>query len=91
MTDIKRRHSKEEFARRGDAIYEKEVRPQVKASDEGKFAAIDIETGEFALDADELKACRKLRKRIPDAQIWMVRVGFPYVHRIGGGGRHEVS
>ena len=27
----------------------------------------DIESGEFAVDADELKACHKLRKRIPDA------------------------
>jgi uncharacterized Fe-S cluster-containing radical SAM superfamily protein len=84
MTDTQRRHSKEDFARRGDAIYEQEVRPQIKGTDEGKFAAIDIESGEFTIDADELKACRKLHKRIPDAQIWMVRVGCPYVHRIGG-------
>ena len=82
MANTQRRYSKEEFARRGDAIYEKEVHLQLKAGDQGKFAAIDIETGEFATDADELKACRKLRKRIPDAQIWMVRVGCPYVHRI---------
>src|SRR5438093_12806975 len=81
MATTNRRYSKEEFARRGDAIYEKEVRPQLKVTDEDKLAAIDIETGEFAIDADELKACRKLRKRIPDAQIWMVRVGSPYVHR----------
>jgi hypothetical protein len=89
MANIQRRHSKEEFARRGDSIYEKKVRPQVKARDKGKFAAIDIETGEFALDADELRACHELRKRIPDAQIWMVRVGYPYVHRIGGRERQE--
>ena len=89
MADPQRRYSKQEFARRGDAIYEKEVHPQLKARDDGKFAAIDIETGEFATDADELKACRKLRKRIPDAQIWMVRVGCPYVHRIGAGERQE--
>jgi hypothetical protein len=89
MANTQRRFSKEEFARRGDAIYEKQVRPQVKARDEGKFAAIDIETGEFAMDADELKACRKLRKRLPDAQIWMVRIGYPYVHRIGGLQRRE--
>jgi hypothetical protein len=56
MGDRKRRYSKKEFARRGDAIYENDVRPQLKAADDGKFAAIDIETGEFALDADELKA-----------------------------------
>lgn len=84
MASTKRRYSKEEFARRGDAIYEEEVRPQLKAGDDGKFAAIDIESGEFAIDADELKACHKLRRRIPDAQIWMVRVGYRFVHRFGG-------
>jgi 23S rRNA maturation mini-RNase III len=89
MVPTQRRYSKEEFARRGDAIYEKEIRPQLKTSDEGKFAAIDIETEEFVIAADELKACHKLRKRIPDAQIWMVRVGHPYVHRIGGRERRE--
>jgi 23S rRNA maturation mini-RNase III len=84
MATTNRRYSKEEFARRGDAIYENEVRPQLNADEQDKFAAIDIETGAFAIDADELKACHKLRKRLPDAQIWMVRVGSPYVHRIGG-------
>ncbi len=78
------RYSNEEFERRGDALLEKDIRPQLKADDDGKFLAIDIETGEFAIDADELKACHKLRKRIPDAQIWMVRIGYRVVHRFGG-------
>jgi hypothetical protein len=84
MAATQRRYDKEEFARHGDAIYERRVRPQLKAGEEGGFAAIDIESGEFGLDADELKAGDKLRKRIPDAQIWMVRVGYRSVHRIGG-------
>lgn len=84
MATTKRRYSKEEFARRGDVIYEKVVRPHLKTGDEGKFAAIDIETEAFAIDADELKACHKLRQRVPDAQIWMVRIGYRYVHRFGG-------
>ncbi len=84
MAATKPRYSKEEFARRGDALYLQEVRSKLKTGDVGKFAAIDIESGEFAIDADELKACRKLRKRIPDAQIWMVRVGYRFVHRFGG-------
>ena len=91
MPETKRRYSKEDFARQGDAVYEKQVRPQLKAADEGKFAAIDIETGEFALDADELKAGNKLLKRIPEAQIWMVRVGSRAVHRIGGRLRRETA
>lgn len=84
MGSVKRRHSKKEFARRGDAIYENNVRPQLKPEDVGKFAAIDIETGEYEIDADDLRACKKLRARLPEAQTWLVRVGYRTVHRIGG-------
>jgi hypothetical protein len=84
MGTVKRRAGKEVFARRGDTIYENDVLPQLKADDEGKFAAIDIDSGEYAIDRDELKAGNKLRARNPEAQIWMVRIGHRAVHRIGG-------
>jgi len=89
MAAVKRRYSKEEFARRGDAMYEKNVRPHLKAEDEGQFAALDIDSGLYEIDADELKAGNRLRARIPEAQIWMVRVGFRSVHRIGGQERRD--
>jgi len=85
----KRRYSKEEFANRGDAIYENDVRPELKADDEGKFAAIDIESGTYEIDADELAAGDKLRARLPGAQIWMVRIGSRSVHRFGGRSRRN--
>ncbi|MDQ3250651.1 MAG: hypothetical protein M3Q45_15775, partial [Chloroflexota bacterium] len=50
----------------------------------GKFVAIDIETGAWELDADALAACDRLIARYPDSQTWLVRVGYPYLHRIGG-------
>jgi hypothetical protein len=86
---INRRYSKEEFVQRGDAIYENSVRPQLKADDDGKFAAIDIDSGMYEVDGDEMKACDRLRARAPEAQIWLVRIGSPYVHRFGGRQRRE--
>ncbi len=53
MASTKRRYSKEEFARRGDDIYETTIRPHLKAEDEGKFAAIDIESGAYEMDEDD--------------------------------------
>jgi hypothetical protein len=61
MASTQRRYSKEEFARRGDAIYENDIRPHLKAEDEGKFVAIDIETGMYEIGMDELEACDQLR------------------------------
>ncbi len=84
MASTKRRHSKEEFARRGDAIFEDDVLPRLRADVKGKFAAIDIESGAYEVNADELMACDQLRSRIPDAQVWIVRIGSRTVHRFGG-------
>jgi hypothetical protein len=86
MDSVKPRYSKEEFARRGDALYEKEIQPKLTPKDKGKFLAIDIETGEYELGRDELRTGERLRARIPEAQIWIVRVGYRAVHRIAGGG-----
>jgi hypothetical protein len=84
MSSVKRRYPKEEFARRGDEIYERVVKPHLKPGDKDKFVAIDIESEGFEMDEDELAACDRLRERLPDAQTWMVRVGSRYVHRFGG-------
>jgi len=77
------RYSKEEFARRGDEIYERNVRPQIKKSDNGKFVVIDIETGDFEIDTDELAASDRLLARKADAQMWVTRVGSRYARRFG--------
>ena len=78
------RYSKEEFTRRGNEIYGHDIRPQVEADNPGKFVALDIETGAWEMDADALAACDRLIARLPDCQTWLVRVGSPYVHRLGG-------
>src|SRR5207244_11194366 len=86
MASPQRRYSKEEFARRGDALVESKVRPKLTAADKDKFVAIDIETGEYELDKNEMKAVGRLRKRVADPQIWLVHVTSGYPHRFGGHG-----
>jgi hypothetical protein len=86
MASTERRYSKEEFARRGDALVESKVRHNLTAADADKFVAIDIETGEYELDKNEMKAADRLRKRVADPQIWLVHVTLGYLHRFGGHG-----
>jgi hypothetical protein len=76
MDTNKPRYPKEEFARRGNAIYENDVKPRLKAGDKGKFVAIDIETGMYDISRSEMAAGNRLHKRVAGAQIWMVRVGY---------------
>jgi hypothetical protein len=83
MTIRQPRYSKEEFARRGHAIYESSVRSQVEADNHGKIVAIDIETGAFEVANDSLTASKQLLERYPDAQILCIRIGHRAVHRFG--------
>ena len=77
------RYSKAEFARRGDEIYERDIRARLEATDDGKFVVVDIETGDYETDSDELVASDRLLARRPDAQIWTRRVGSKYARRFG--------
>jgi hypothetical protein len=85
MTVQPLRYSKEEFARRGNEIYETQVRSQVEAGNHGTIVAIDIETGAFELAKDTMTASDRLLEQYPDAQIWCVRIGYKGVHRFGVG------
>jgi hypothetical protein len=84
MTDDKPRYSNEEFRKRGDAIYQNEILPKLTAKDRGKFLAIDIETGEYEISRSEMRAGDKLHRRVPGAQVWMVRVGYAATRSFGG-------
>jgi len=39
------RYSAEETARRGDAIYERDIRPHLEETHRGKVVAIDVDSG----------------------------------------------
>jgi hypothetical protein len=77
------RYSKEEFAQRGDLIYQTQIRPQVEESNHGKIVAIDIETGDFEIANSSMLAVDKLYERKPDAQPWVIRIGHRAVFRFG--------
>ena len=83
MTVRQPRYGKEEFARRGDAIYERDLRAGLEPEQNGKFVVIDIETGAYEVDADELAASDRLLGRVPNAQAWVRRVGSRYARRFG--------
>ena len=77
------RYSKEEFAQRGDLIYQTQIRPHVEAGNHGKIVAIDIETGDFEVANSPMIAVDKLYERKPDAQPWVIRIGHRAVFRFG--------
>lgn len=77
------RHSPEEFSRRGQEIYDRVVRPALRPEDDNKFVAIDIDTDSYEMDLSDYTAVDRLLKRLPDAQIWLMRVGHRAAHHFG--------
>jgi hypothetical protein len=77
------RYSKEEFAQRGQTIYEAQIRSQVEAENYGKIVAIDIETGDFEVADTPILATDRLYERHPNAQPWVIRIGHQAVYRFG--------
>ena len=74
-----RPYDKDEIARRGKDLYERRVRRKVEAQDanEGRFLAIDVESGDYEIADDALGAGAGLRRRRPDATVYLMRVGRP--------------
>lgn len=89
MATRQARYSREEFARRGQEIYEQVVRPALQPDDEGKFVAIDIDSGSYEIDGNDYAAVERLLKRLPDAQPWLMQVGQRAAHRFGARGYRE--
>jgi hypothetical protein len=83
VTTTQPRYSKEEFARRGDEIYQSQIRSQVEEGNDGKIVAIDIETAAFEIADNTIDATDRLYDRYPDAQPWVIRIGHRAVYRFG--------
>ena len=56
-------------AERGQALYDTQIRAQVEAEHRGKFLVLDVNTGDYEIDAEDLIACHRLLERRPDAVL----------------------
>jgi len=86
-----RRYDLNELARLGEEIYEQDIRPKVAQGHHGEYVVIDVDTGEFEVDANQLAASDRLLSRLPEAQAWLKRVGYPYVRRFGPRSRRRIA
>ena len=78
------RRPREETARLGKEIYERDIRHLVEADHLGEVVAIDVDSGSFALGENAIVAFEGLRSQHPNAQVWLMRVGHRALYRFGG-------
>ena len=59
--------------------YVKRLNRSTKAS----FLSVDIETGDYEVDTDDLSPSMRLLAKRPEAVIYSLRIGYRAAHRIG--------
>jgi hypothetical protein len=77
-------YAREEIARLGEEIYHQSIRDQVMPHQKGKFLVLDIETGDYEVDEDDLQAEKRLRSRRPHGVLYGMRVGYTSAYTLSG-------
>ena len=85
-TPARQRRPREEAARLGREIYERDILPRVEADHIGEYVAIDVETGEWTIADSESGVVDRLRAQCPSAvDVLVERVGYRAIRRFGAG------
>jgi hypothetical protein len=74
----------EEIAQRAEEIYQRSIRDKVMPQDKGKFLVVDIDSGDYEVDEDDLAAEDRLRARQPEGVFYLLRVGYTTAYTLGG-------
>lgn len=77
-------YSREEIAKRGEAIYAQRIRAKVEPDCKGKYLVLDIESGEYEIDQDDLAATKRMMARRPHGVLYGLRIGYAAAYRLGG-------
>lgn len=75
--------SKDEISRRGLRLYEDRIRATVEPTRFGDYLVIDIQSGDYEVDADHLAASDRMMTRRPQGVLFALRIGQESLGRIG--------
>jgi hypothetical protein len=79
------RFSAQEVKRRAEEIYARSLRQRLETDENiGKVLVIDIETGDYEMDTDEIAATHRALAKHPGAALWALRIGYDVMHALGG-------
>lgn len=77
------RYTSAEIVQRGHTLYEQQIRTQVETQHAGAFLILDVETGDYEIDAEDVRALQRAKAKHPDGAFYIVRIGSPTAYRLG--------
>ena len=77
------RFTTDEIVMRGKEIYETRLKNTLEPRNIGKFLVIDIETGEYEIDEDDVLASKRAFRKNPGGARFGMRIGYETSGTIG--------
>ena len=77
-------YTPEEVSAYGEKIYQERIRAKVEVEHKGAFLVVDIETGAYEIDRDDLLATKRAIAKRPQAILYGLRIGYPTAYQLGG-------
>jgi hypothetical protein len=75
---------KDDLVSLGKKFYEERLKAILEPEHNGEFVAIEPYLGRYVVDKDITQATLKALKEMPDSKFYFVRIGYQFVHKIGG-------
>lgn len=74
---------REAIVKRGDELYEHKIAPILAEVEPRHFVVVDVLSGAYEVDADEIVATDRLYARKPNALVYLRRAGSRFARRLG--------
>ena len=73
-----------ELVARGKKFYQDKLKALLEPSQTGQFVALEPDTEQYFVAADAVDALLAGRAKMPDKLFFLVRIGYPTAHKMGG-------
>jgi len=81
----------EAFARRAEEHYARALRAKLEPQHKGEYLVLDVESGDYEVDADEMVAIDRARAKHPDRLFYILRVGYRASVFIGAKASEDIA
>ena len=72
----------EKAALQAEELYAREIRAKVEPEHNGKYLVIEVNSGTYETDTDDIALMKRTRAKYPKGVFHMMRVGSPALTRI---------
>lgn len=80
---MRARHANDQIVRRGEELYEREIRAQVEPQHKGRFLVVDVESGDYEIADTAIEAIDRAQAKRADAPLYILRVGYRTAYKFG--------